>query len=1447
MKSSRRKQTNPNKVAPGARDLDPLMIPELERTLGDKQDDVDSKTDESDEGSQSSQPVANGQNSDYELPLNMHVSLLSCSQCNDSFKNQKDLQQHRLEAHGPDTKKQRVEGPREDYPTAYHRLGRELLEFSDVPLPNGHIENEPSPAAAMLSPMASPRNSPQPLSLKVDPPHMVAPPEDGDYPEQPRSPPSPMPMTPKTLKEINGEPVKSDRIFHMDAYCELCDREFCNKYFLKTHKANKHGIYEDNSPPATSVPLPFPGLMLPQDPLVPFNFKMDALKPPPGDHILPPWSFKLDTAIPPPKRSDSSPSMKPMDSLPMFPMPLPNLESPKPKINTVGNDSIRDSCTPSSNPATLSSNATSILTNITNSIKSGPPSGSITPANNDPSMEDYCHICQKHFCNKYYLKKHKQDVHGIAPENPPSTTNKRSRSSLLDLPMTSSNHMMLPQPLASLAGMHNLPGMHGLPSMPNLGSMPPGVMVINPYTLPPVAIIPAGSLMPGQQLPPPPHPIISQAMSITPMSDPILLPPNMPTSSPHMTNHAGHSPNKPSPSLQDAGVHCNICSKEFCNEYYLQIHKESKHGIRKCMEDMSREKQQSLTKENRNEGNRPSPPSLSSLGKNEHSFGRPRSTEHSSSLDNNFLICNICNKDFNNKYLYRIHRIHDHGLNELIDPTLVENGELPNKDDAMRSMNESLMRMAADASAVCYASSFGPPPAIKPQESAVCDICNKEMTNHYFLRLHKFNVHGIDPNSNDKFDNRKPPSSPVPPCSKPKTPTSSGSLPSSNLQPMNLAHPPQNKPQPPHMIPPYLPPKLDFKDMPPFIDFGREFKGFRDMPAFLADTINHELFARSQNPARHMDLNFFGLPPLGKLPGEDSIKLNFDPEAYCDICKKEFCSKYFLRTHKQNIHGIKSDSTPSMNTKISESEKMNYVSPVKPIMTTPINNFPKNKEVIDKNSSSWRWKEPVNSSRVICDICNKEVCNKYFLRTHKQKKHGIAPNAHSPNVSMSGSPVASDCETASNASSQPDERPFRVDSICLPQMIPLPPTDRLSEKFHLKPINFSKSKDDLTLNNNVEQSETCNICSRRFKNMKWLKDHIIKDHSDSEALDMRSKNSSPVYTCQVCGMDFPAELSVQLHLIQEHNARVTLDTEEPIIPTEEASLPNGEGNVSKVAELSTRWGLRKKSSSYGRLRKYICSRCGFDTHWLSSLLDHERSEHGIIFEHCPSFSCKQCHQILPSLNSLSAHLVTVHGLPIENAVNEVKNAEPEFPNTFKCSHCSAVFPTRSWGMAHVRHVHIRNRRDLPIKNSFEKTLLRCPSCPFKTHFAFRLQRHVKSRHQQSLRASSRLSHPLFSSSSSLMGRSNDVPLTRLSRSDNCVNTTAIYQSIAASLLSAPQGCPESPMNSMDREDILLQSYNLPLGPSSIDTAPFKMTAQTSAASAVIGAYLETHLIQLCRV
>ncbi|CAG5125877.1 unnamed protein product [Candidula unifasciata] len=1412
MKSSRRKQTTPNRVAAGSGVSDLLGVITMNTS------DNGTEGVQISNGSVSIGQLTSSDSSDSEQPLNMHVSTHAWPHCSKAFSNKEELQDHQIDIHRVGGKKLRMEDPVDNFPTVYHRLGHELQESTDLPVTNGHLENELSPVAAAADSTSSPSGTPQTSYLSA----AEKPTEELSYSETLQPPPS----TPsKMSKEANGEMVngKSDRIFHMDAYCELCDREFCNKYFLKTHKANKHGIYEDNSPPANNVPLPFPGLMIPQDPLVSLNFSMDSLKPPSSEPLMH-WPFKLE----PPqhaKKPESPSSVKSTDnSIPLFPMSLPGLESPKALTNKSSSNNYNMGNIANSTSSSISSNyptSTSILTTITNSIKKE-ASSSTTPQTNDPSMEDYCHICQKHFCNKYYLKKHKQDVHGIIPENPPSTSNKRSRSSLLDLPP---NHMMLPQPFASLAGMHGLPGMPGLP---NMSSIPHGMMVINPYSLPPVAIIPAGSLMPGQQLPPHSHPIISQPMSITSLPDSALLPSAPPTSSSASTaNSADYSPNRPSPNAQEGGVHCSICSKEFCNEFYLQIHKESKHGMRKEHGDGQWSNSVALLKESRQE----SPTTTCSITKHEPSTGQKRSpVDSASSGEGSPIFCNLCSKEFTNKYIFRIHRIHDHGLNELMDPMLMGNNGMLHKEDVMRSMNETLMLMTAGASPLNHISNFGLPHLNKPQESAVCDICNKQMANLYFLRLHKFHVHGIDPNANDKCET-KPPNSPVLSMSKSITPTSSGSLSvNSASQPLNLAHHHRKSP----MLP-FLPPKMDFKDMPPFADFGRDFKSYRDVPSFLTETFNHELFARSQSQSRHLDLNFFGLPPLGKLPSDDSLKMNFDPEAYCEICKKGILDA--ISSSTANINGIKSDAISSSMARGSGSDIIYSMSPLKPTISTSSSSSTslgagKSHEMLDK--SSWRWKQPINSSRVICDICNKEVCNRYFLRTHKQKKHGIAPSSHSPNVSTSGSPVASDCDTASNASSQPDEKLFRMDTFA-PQIMSLPSSERQLEKFRTQSPNFGEEKEDIAFNNNVEQCETCNICNRRFKNLNWLKDHIVKEHSNNEALDMRSKSSHRLYTCQVCGTDFKTELSVQLHLIQEHNARVTLETDEPQVPTEEASLPNGDGNSSKVAELSGRWTLKKKLSTHRRLKKYVCTRCGFDSHWLSSLLDHEMNEHGIISGTDPVFSCKSCHSSLPSSSALSAHLVIVHGFTSEDALHEVNRTEPAVPNNFKCAHCSAVFPTRSWGMAHVRHVHIRSRRDLAVKNSFEKSLLRCPSCPFKTHFSFRLQRHVKYRHRNNLRFPHSV-YPSLSSCISTQGsfpKLASVPSTTTASREDSVLGTAIYKSIAASILSVPE-TGRADASAADRDKLLLHNFKLPLGPGSAEPAPFKFTNQTSVSSAMVG-------------
>ncbi|CAI6354168.1 unnamed protein product [Macrosiphum euphorbiae] len=135
--------------------------------------------------------------------------------------------------------------------------------------------------------------------------------------------------------------------------------------------------------------------------------------------------------------------------------------------------------------------------------------------------------------------------------------------------------------------------------------------------------------------------------------------------------------------------------------------------------------------------------------------------------------------------------------------------------------------------------------------------------------------------------------------------------------------------------------------------------------------------------------------------GPTSVQI-FNPEAFCDQCNKEFCNKYFLKTHKANKHGVFSDSH-------SNSSSLDQLDKIK-ISTLPTTcDFSSN---INDNyigaSTSSLFKSPVlfsqssvnsntcvsknifnNQTRAFCSICQKEFCNKYFVRRHKAKIHGI--------------------------------------------------------------------------------------------------------------------------------------------------------------------------------------------------------------------------------------------------------------------------------------------------------------------------------------------------------------------------------------------------------------------------------------------------------------------------
>jgi len=148
----------------------------------------------------------------------------------------------------------------------------------------------------------------------------------------------------------------------------------------------------------------------------------------------------------------------------------------------------------------------------------------------------------------------------------------------------------------------------------------------------------------------------------------------------------------------------------------------------------------------------------------------------------------------------------------------------------------------------------------------------------------------------------------------------------------------------------------------------------------------------------------------------------FNPEAFCDQCNKEFCNKYFLKTHKANKHGVFVDNYPNGGSSVQDpldgsktmwlpmasdvsaraNETSAAVVPSTPsLFKSPVALVPQP----PTNTNTYAAKHVQvtaaaaaaagNQTRAYCSVCQKEFCNKYFVKRHKAKIHGITDDADS--------------------------------------------------------------------------------------------------------------------------------------------------------------------------------------------------------------------------------------------------------------------------------------------------------------------------------------------------------------------------------------------------------------------------------------------------------------------
>ena len=467
-------------------------------------------------------------------------------------------------------------------------------------------------------------------------------------------------------------------------------------------------------------------------------------------------------------------------------------------------------------------------------------------------------------------------------------------------------------------------------------------------------------------------------------------------------------------------------------------------------------------------------------------------------------VCHLCKFECDNRYFLRAHLINDHGFppNEEAFAQMI-NSTNPIDPMTMKNILES-GRLPFPLSG-----------AIGESSEAFCDICNKEFCSKYFLKTHRQNIHGI-------YD------------------SGSGNSP--------LSHCDQSQPSAnnsPSIIPPALLTSL-YQRAKNQAEIESLNQALNQAAAMSKAHSNSKLNNNSVSNSS-MSSPLKAAIAAGLVPPPSESKPRMPPivtgRNYCNLCNKELCNKYFMKTHMLKMHGINIDEHP-----------------------------------IEAASTS-------TIGGVTCDICQKELCSKYFLKVHKQNTHGIyedgnppvmlgssfGPQSGPPNCKMmmpspfnpmqSGNHdinpllLMSMANTNHAATTEVNSAASDSNSVCSSN------SDKLDAKQH-----GIESNDTTNRYFNTYQ-EVCQICDRRFKSIKWLKSHMINDHSEILAM-MRSNNDITQAIaqstganveqlsrlCFVCGQMFADRVEMNFHLVKEHKTT-----------TEELAM-NLAGNI-KIAAL----------------------------------------------------------------------------------------------------------------------------------------------------------------------------------------------------------------------------------------------------------------------------------------
>ncbi|XP_076237214.1 uncharacterized protein LOC143180986 [Calliopsis andreniformis] len=688
----------------------------------------------------------------------------------------------------------------------------------------------------------------------------------------------------------------------------------------------------------------------------------------------------------------------------------------------------------------------------------------------------YCDLCNKEFCNKYFLKTHKANKHGIYADSP--------GSSVIDNNATGSLYS---------------------------GSFPGNLVKLEPPATPPTSTVACDLCQKRfkneesvrkhkqkmhtelvEQIHDPQIPLskneedretagdspggmlFKQEYGIE-QEDATFMPAprHLSPQSIQQARDAGFSADR----LRRLGVmnpdaFCELCCKEYCNKYFLRTHKMKRHGI--------------IVQEN--EKSPSNPGSTATWHQVQTSPLNLIVTENTSSTESSERTgddyeCKPCGIRFQTVGLYQAHCRKMHESEEQQSPK--QACELDTPDLRNDSISEDLQKLQTMLLQLN---------GLKSGKGLSCTVCGKECESRAALHIHMVTEHGT------------------------------------------IAEDSTSSPQ----------------DKSPVIATsafcglcGKDYQNQDNLRRHVAEEHQPAISSSVPHvPTPTTTATTTNSTPTSQPTSEKKVTSMTPTSSYCEICNKELCNKYFMKTHMQRMHGIEIENGAQIG-------------------------------------------------GVICNICNKELCSKYFLRVHKHNTHGIVDE----NTSGSIKQESHDATNAEDAALKPEQ---------------------LGDLSHRYFTHFT---------------EVCPICSRRFRSIKWLKAHLMGDHGKA-------------------GIDKWREMEQQYQATSRSGNRVTNASKN--IQGTNLKIPNGFelSQQNKSADYSSLGNqvlstLLGSASEDQQLKSYRCSYCNFTTTVLPFLFLHERS-HMNSQENVESertLQCPICSQAFHQPEMLHQHLLTVHQFP----------------------------------------------------------------------------------------------------------------------------------------------------------------------------------------------------------